>query len=82
MSLDRVTEMLFGPFREVVDEAALLKVERHGENDYTFRYRVAYAMQAHILRSEGLTIPDRVQRRMAWLEAGNTLNEGDLIPVK
>jgi len=82
MSMDRVAEILNGPFREVVDEAALLKVERKNENDYTFRYRVAYAMQAHLLRAENLPVPDRVQRRMDWLEAGNNLNEGDLIPVK
>ena len=81
MSTDRISEILNGPFQEVFNDASLLKIERRQENEHTFRYRVAYAMQAHILKEEGKAVPEKAQRRMDWLEAGNILEEGELMPI-
>jgi hypothetical protein len=82
MNSARITELLDGPIKEVEDVAALLKVEkRPGENEYTFRYRVAYAMQARLLKKEGQPLTEKIVRRMEWLDLGNQLQPGELMPI-
>lgn len=50
---------------EVNNTASLLKVTRYpGETEDTFRTRVAYAMQARLMREEGQEPSARILERM------------------
>lgn len=59
-----ITEVLHTSMKEVNNTAALLNVERlSGECDDTWRTRVAYAMQRHVMKCEGREPSARLQER-------------------
>lgn len=68
MNSERITEILREPLNEVNDTAALLKLERRiGEQEKTWRERVARAMQRH-LWPEGMPYPAHMAERDASIE--------------
>lgn len=75
MGFDRATEILYTSFLEVLETAKLLKIERLvGETEYTFRIRVARAMQKHIW-PEAMPYPQRlVDRDKEYEEAAKMEN--------
>ena len=63
--MECITEALHEPMAEVNNRAALLHVERYpGEQEDTFRTRVAYAMLVHYF--DGKVSPIVLKRIQAW----------------